>query len=142
MITSRVNLTDRFDEITLAIEGRTVTALNEAAAEAMTVAEAAANTPKPIAHFSVVPAHNVGTGYASGVKAGPLTRIFEKGSLGQHTGRLKRGRRPAWEVNRGANPYTAHRHDDLAGKGVAPRHALTKGRAAGRKLLLRRLLSR
>jgi hypothetical protein len=95
MTTARINVLDRFDEMTLELERRTVVALDAAAAEAAAVAEKQANEPKPIAHFSVVPAHNIGTGYASGVKAGPLTHIFDKGSLGKRTAKLKRGSRQA-----------------------------------------------
>lgn len=142
MITSRVNVTENFSRVTEEIELRTVRALNAAAVEATHVAESRANTPKPIARFEAIPARNIGDGYASGVHAGPLTRIFDRGSLGKHTGPLRRERRPSWEVNRGANPYTAHRSGDLAGKGVAPRRILTAARTAGRKVLLERLLSR
>lgn len=143
MIRSTIHLTERFDLITLELEKTAVVALDLAAAEAMAVAEQAANSPKPIAHFSVIPARNVGDGYESGVKAGPLVRIFEKGSLGKRTGKLKRGAgKPEWEVNRGANPYTAHRHDDLSGKGVSARHPFQLARKAGRTLLLELLLGR
>lgn len=140
MITSRINVTENFEQASLELERRTVLALDAAAAEAARVADLRANTPKPIAHFAVIPAHNIGIGYASGVKAGPLTRIFDHGSLGRRDKNLKRPRaKPAWQVNRGANPYTAHRHDDLQGEGVAPRGILAAARKAGRAILIARL---
>ena len=143
MTTARINVLDRFDEMTLALERRTVVALDAAAVEAAAVAERQANSPKPIARFSVIQAHNIGTGYASGVRAGPLTHIFDKGSLGKRRANLKRARaKPSWEVNRGTNPYTAHRHEDLSGKGVAPRNIFNAARKAGQAVLLHRLLSR
>lgn len=138
-VTARVNVVDRIDQVTLALERRIVAALDAAAVEAARVAEEKANTPRPIARFAVLRAHNIGDGYASGVKAGPLTRIFDHGSLGRRDKALKRGRKPAWEVNRGSNPYTAHRHDDLSGKGVAPRGILNAARRAGRAVLVDRL---
>lgn len=141
MITARVNVEDHFAVITEEIELRTIAALNAAAEEAAIVADKQANHPKPIAHFTVLSARNVGDGYRSGVKAGPLTRIFDKGSLGKHRGALKRARaKPEWEVKRGTNPYTARRHDDLAGEGIAPRNILNPARKAGRAVLLGRLL--
>lgn len=140
MTTARVNVVDRFGEITIELERIAVAALDDAAEEARTVADAAANHSKPIAHFTVIPAHNIGTGYRSGVKAGPLTHIFDHGSLGKRDAPLKRGRaKPSWEVKRGSNPYTAHRHDDLTGKGVAPRGILAAARKAGRLILIARL---
>jgi hypothetical protein len=142
VIRSTVTTSDHFTVITDAIERRAVAALNEAAAVAAAVADERANSPKPVARFTPIPARNIGDGYASGVKAGPLARIFDRGSLGEHQGKLKRARRPTWEVSRGANPYTARRHDDLAGKGVEARRIFVPARKAGREALLRRLLTR
>lgn len=143
MIRSTVTLTDRFPEITTEIRRRTIAALDAAAVAGAQEGDRRANTPKPIARFTVIPAHPTHEGFAAGVKVGPLARIFDKGSLGKRRGALKRDRRqPEWEVNRGANPYTARRHSDLEGKGVAPRHIFNAARTAGRKQLLNRLLSR
>lgn len=140
MITSRVNVEERFDVITLEVERRTVAALDAAAETALLVAEQAANTPKPIARFAVIRAHNIGTGYSSGVKAGPLTHIFDHGSLGKRNAPLKRStRKPSWQVNRGENPFTATRHENLGDKGVAPRNIFSRARKAGRAVLLSRL---
>lgn len=139
MITVRVNVAEHTDKVGREMERVTVAALNAAALRASLAADRAANTPKPIARFTVLPARRVVGGYASGLKAGPLIRIFDKGSLGQHQGRLKRARRPEWEVNRGANPYTAHRREPVAGSGVAPRSILSAARKAGREALIRRL---
>ncbi len=136
MTTSRVSTFTFFPELTAEIETRTLRALETAALAGKAVAEQRANTPKPIAHFETVPVRSVGDGYASGLRAGPLTRIFDKGSLGQHAGEPKRGRKPDWEVNRGSNPYTAHRSDDLSGKGVSPRRIILPARLAGRKALI------
>jgi hypothetical protein len=134
--TARVSTFTFFPELTAQIEARTIRALEAAAATGKAVAEERANTPKPIAHFETVEVHSIGDGYASGLRAGPLTRIFDKGSLGQHTGELKRGRTPSWETSRGSNPYTAHRSDDLSGKGVSPRRIINPARLAGRKALI------
>lgn len=137
-----IKVTDHFNVIDDLLERRVIDAVNHAAAEGAREAERVANTPTPIAHFTVLPARNIGTGFAAGVKAGPLARIFDKGSLGKHEGRLKRGRKPSWQVNRGANPFTAQRHEDLEGKGVAPRHIFAQARTAARAALRQRLLSR
>lgn len=142
MTVARVNVVDRFGEITLELERRAVAALDAAAAEAALVADRQANHPKPIAHVTVIPAHNIGNGYQSGVKLGPLARIFDHGSLGKRNAALKRpGGRPEWEVKRGENPYTAHRHD-ISGKGVGPRSILNTARKAGRKILVERLTAK
>lgn len=141
VLRTTLRVTDHFAEITRELERRVVAAVDHAAVEGARAAEAAANTPKPIARFRVIPARNVGTGYAAGVKAGPLVRIFEKGSLGKHQGKLKRAGKPSWEVNRGANPFVAHR-GDVEGEGIAPRRILAAGRRAARAALRQRLLSR
>lgn len=140
MITSTVKVTDRFPEITAEIERRTRAALNAAAEEAARIADERANHPKPIAHFTVIHAHGTGDGYESGIHAGPLTRIFDKGSLGAHVGTVKRARKTSWRVRRGTNPYTAERRS-LAG-GIAPRRIFTAARAAGRAVLKQRLTGR
>lgn len=143
MITSRVEINDHFDKITIEIERRAVAALNAAATEAAQVADARANTPTPIARFQALPAMNIGDGYASGVKAGPLTRIFDHGSLGKRDKKLKRLRTTAsWQVTRGTNPYTATRSDYLDGKGIAPRGILNAARTAGRRVLISRLINK
>lgn len=140
MLTATVNITDRFPEITRAIEERAKLALDAAALEAARVADEKANHPKPIAHFTPLPAAPLGTGFVSGVKAGPLTHIFDHGSLGSHLGTLKRARKPSWQVNRGANPYTAQRRSTAGG--IAPRNILTAARKAGRAVLASRLTGR
>jgi hypothetical protein len=137
MLTSRVDITDRFADVTRAVELRAKEALDAAAAEAARVASEKANEPKPIARFVAIRAQPTGTGFASGVHAGPLTRIFDKGSLAEHTGPLKRQRKPSWEVRRGTNPYVAHRQAITGG--IAARNILKTARKAGRAVLLERL---
>lgn len=139
MIKSRVDVTDRFAQVTLEIERRTIRALNAAAVEAAKVADRQANTPKPIARFVVIPARNIGDGFRSAVKAGPLARIFDHGSLGKRDAKLKQQRpKPSWQVNRGTNPYLARR-GDTSDEGIEPRKILTPARKAGRAVLLSRL---
>lgn len=137
-LTSRVNVTDRFGELTAELERRTRSALDAAAVEAARVADEKANSPKPIAHFVPIRSQPTGEGYASGVHAGPLTRIFDKGSLASHTGAVKRARKPSWPVRRGANPYTAYRRSFDGG--IAPRNILSAARKAGRAVLIARLI--
>lgn len=140
--TSRIDVRDHFSEITAEVRRRTVAALNAATVAGALAADRAANSPKPIARFATVPARPAEDGFVAGVKAGPLVRIFDKGSLGKHRGALKRPRTKAsWKVNRGSNPFVAHR-GDIAGEGVAPRRILNQGRKAGREALLRRIRHR
>lgn len=136
--TSRLDVRDFFPEITAEVRRRTVAALNAAAVAGALAADRAANSPKPIARFTVLPARGTDDGFASGVNAGPLTRIFDKGSLGKHQGRTKRPGKASWEVNRGTNPYLARR-GDVEGEGIAPRRIFNQARKAGRDALRRRL---
>lgn len=134
MITSTVQVHDSFGEINVAIDRKTVRGLNDAARAAADVAEQKSGN---IAEWNVIPAHGTANGFASGIKASnPLPNVFDKGSLGKRTARLKDPRRKEdWRVVRkGSNPYTAHRRD-VAGKGVAARNIRNPARTAGRKIL-------
>lgn len=133
MIRSTIRTFDHFPQMTEELELKALHALNEAA---ITAAEVAQQQARDVAHFEIVPAHPIFEGFSSGVKASPLARIYNKGSLGKHQGTLKRPRKPSWPVNRGSNPYIAQRSGDLEGKGVAARSIYTVARAAGRKVLL------
>lgn len=142
MSRSSVRVHDYTARITLAIEQQAIVALNHAAQVAAVEADRVANHPKKIATYTAAPARNIGSGYESAIKSGPLTNIFDKGTFGQHKGALKRPRKPAWQVNRGTNPYIAHRSNDLAGKGIAARGIRAAARKAGRAALIARLRSR
>ena len=82
MIKARVNTFADFSQVTAELEARTLRALNEAAAVGKAVAEERAGN---VGHFEIVHAHPVPEGFASGLRASPLVRIFEKGSLGKRS---------------------------------------------------------
>lgn len=134
MITSRIRTFDTFPELTVEIEARTIRALDNAAEVGAAVANAAAG-PK-ISTFSIIRAHPIGEGFASGIKAkNPLYRIFDHGSLGKRNARLKKDTRSAaWPVSRRGTDYTAHRRS-LDG-GIEPRNISIPARRAGRKALI------
>jgi hypothetical protein len=139
MLRANITVSDHTDLVGAAMDRAAVRSLNAAAIAAALAGDRAANSPKPIARFETVPARRVFGGFASGMRAGPLVRIFDKGSLAEHAGRLKRPGKPTWQVNRGTNPYTAHRRDLEAGAGVPPRRILAAARKAGRAALIRGL---
>lgn len=95
MIRSTVKITDNFGRVEEELRRRAVHALNDAAAEAAREADRQANHPTKIADFAVVPARGTENGFSAGIRGGPLTNIFDKGSLGQHKGAPKRPRKPA-----------------------------------------------
>lgn len=134
MITSTVRSFDYFAEFTDEIEARTLAALEEAAGAARSVADERA---QGISTFSVVEPHRVAEGWASGISgANKKWRIFDKGSLGKRTAKLKRDRRKdSWPVSRRGSTYEAHRRD-VTGKGIAARNISNPARLAGRKKLL------
>lgn len=135
MITARVNVFADFPAITAELEARTVRACDEAAVAGRSVAEAQA---EGISDVLIVATHPTADGFRSGIK---FTKhqwlVFDKGSLGKRTARLKRpnSRKESWRVRRGTNPYTAHRRD-VTGKGIAARNISNPARAAGRKALI------
>lgn len=134
MITSTVVVHDRGNTINQLLDRKIVRALNAAAVAAANVANEKSGN---VGDWAVVPAHGTFNGYESGIRAdSPLWHVFDKGSLGKRTARLKQNRRKAeWRVvRRGANPYVAHRRD-IQGKGVDARHISNPARTAGRKAL-------
>jgi hypothetical protein len=141
MIKSTVDLRDNFGNVTQLMRRKSLQALEEAAEEGQRTAERQAVTAagRRVSTFFTIHPHADGRdGFVSGIKhKNPLANIFDKGSLGKRTARLKNpGRRKTdWPVKRGANPYVAHR-GDTTGEGVAPLSIYTKARAAGRRALL------
>ncbi len=134
MITSRVVVHDQAGKIDEHLDRKIVRALNAAASTAAQVANEKSGN---VSDWTPVRAHGTENGFASGISSdSPLYRVFDKGSLGQRTARLKDSRRkPDWEVvQRGANPYTAHRRSTSSG-GVRPRNIINPARTAGRKAL-------
>jgi hypothetical protein len=133
MITSSINVHENFGAVDAAVDEITKRALNAAAAAGSAAAEQQAGN---VADWKAIPAHGTATGFASGIKADtPLWRVYDKGSLGKRTARLKQDRRkPEWQVNRGTNPYTARRRSTSTG-GVAGRNISNPARTAGRKAL-------
>lgn len=134
MITSTIRTFDYLPRLTLELERRTVRALNAAAAAGAAVANERATG---ITSFSVIPAERGPEGFVSAIRArNPIWRVFDKGSLGKRTARLKRDRRKdSWQVTRRGTTYTAHR-GDIDGKGIAPRSISNPARTAGRAALL------
>lgn len=133
MISSTINVHENIGAIDAAIDRITKRALNAAAHAA---AAAANQKTGNVADWTTVPARGTSNGFASGIKADtPIWRVYDKGSLGKRTAKLKKDRRkPEWQVNRGANPYTAHRRSTTTG-GVAARNISNPARTAGRKAL-------
>ena len=131
-----VDLRERFQEITVLLEERTKLALSGAALEATSVANAVGGK---YANFKYVAVHPIPDGWESAVEVDNrlLANIYDKGTLGKHTGKLKQpGRRKAsWTVKQRNRTYTAHRRD-VTGKGVKGTGWRNKARAAGRKVLL------
>ncbi len=133
MIRSRVVIHDRLGEVDEILDRKIVRALNAAATDASAVAnEKSGNVGK----WAPIRAHGTENGFASGIRADtPLWRVYDKGSLGKRTARLKDSRRkPEWPVSRGSNPYVAHRRSTTTG-GVAARNIINPARTAGRKTL-------
>lgn len=140
MIRATVQLEDHFAVVDETVKRRSLQALENAAQAGAREATERARTEAghTISTFRVVHPRADGSGYVSGIKANNrLLNIFDKGSLGKRTARLKNpGRRkPFWDVNRGANPYVAHR-GETEGEGIAPLRITTRARAAGRRALL------
>jgi hypothetical protein len=135
MITSTVKTFERFPELTAAIEALTLRALDAAAHAGQAVADDRASG---ITTFSIVPAQRSLEGFSAGIRAhNSIWRVFDKGSLGKRTARLKRPglRKTDWNVERRGSVYTAHR-GDVSGKGVDARTISNPARTAGRHALL------
>lgn len=148
-ITGQVKVFQRFPQVTKRVDAGAKRAVEEAAVEAAAVAQANASIGLEI---EIVPAHGDVNGYSAGIKAHrkssrtrggkanatPIAWFFDRGTLGNRTRRLKRGRREAWTGSRGGKPYTAHRHD-VAGKGIKPERFFGKARTAGRRKMFERI---
>lgn len=132
MISSTITVFENLDGVNDAVDALTKRALDAAARAG---AQAAEEKTGNVGDWRVLPARGTYNGFASGIKADtPLWRVFDKGSLGKRTARLKDSRRkPEWQVNRGTNPYVAHRRSSDGG--VAARNISNPARTAGRKAL-------
>lgn len=135
MITSTVNGTQRFGEITLAVERDVKVALEKAAVVGAATANELAGK---YTSFHPSPVRGTVYGYESGVNAANrlMANLYDKGTLGKRRGKLKQpGRRKdSWTVTQGKRTYVAHRRD-TAGKGVEGVHWGGKSRTAGRRAL-------
>lgn len=140
MIKANVDVRNEFGKVTESMRRQSLQALAQAAEAGKQTAERQARTEAghQVSTFWVVHPHGDADGFASGIRhKNPLANIYDKGSLGKRTARLKNpGRRKqAWPVQRkNANPYTAHRQETLGG--VAPLNIYNQARAAGRRALL------
>lgn len=133
MIRATVKVFQDFPLVTAEIEYRTLQALNQAAEDGGAVANLQAGN---IGGVKTIPAHTTAEGAVSGIKFDNwLWRIFDKGSLGKHVGKLQRNRQESWTVTRNGNPYVAYR-GDVTGEGVDPRNISNPARAAGKKALI------
>lgn len=141
MIRSTIDVRDNFGHVSELMRRKSLQALQEAAAAGQRTAERQAVTGaghRVSTFFTIHPHADGQGGFVAGIKhKNPLANIFDKGSLGKRTARLKNpGRRKSqWPVKRGANPYVARR-GDTTGEGVAPLSIYTTARAAGRRALL------
>ena len=141
MITSRIRTFETFPQLTAHVEELTMRALAQAAEAGKAAADERA---QGITEFSVVVPRRTADGFASGIRArNPIWRVFDKGSLGKRTARLKRPnlRKDSWKVSRRGSTYEAHR-GDTAGEGVAPRTISNPARTAGRRALLAAIRNR
>jgi len=141
VIRTSIDVRDSLGTVSDLMRRKSLQALADAAQQGKLAAETKARTTggRQVSTFATVHAHADGADLVSGIRRrNPLLNIFDKGSLGKRTARLKHpGRRKSdWPVTRrGANPYTAHR-GDTTGEGIAPLNVLTTARAAGRRALL------
>lgn len=138
MIKSTIHTFDTLPHLTEKMLEKTRVALDHAAEAGKEVAEQRA---EGISTFTAIPAHPVAEGLAAGIRgSNPLFRIFDKGSLGKRTARLKRPnlRKESWKVGRKGSAYEAHRRD-VEGKGISARQITNPARTAGRKALIERI---
>lgn len=138
MIKSTIRTFDTLPHLTDRMLEKTRDAVDAAAEAGQEVAEEQA---RGISTFDVIPAHDVVEGIAAGIHANnPLFRIFDKGSLGKRTARLKRpeSRKEQWKVERRSSVYEAHR-GNVEGKGITARQITAPARLAGRRKLIERI---
>lgn len=135
MIKSEIRVHEEFDRVTAAVKAKTRYALEHAAREGKSVADAAQGSISSRGSFKVIPVHGTESGFESGIKGNPLVRIFDKGTLGKRKSAPERPRKDTWKVKRKGTEYTAHR-GDVEGKGIAPRNILAPAQRAGRKALI------
>lgn len=134
MSKATVRIVDNTDTLFHAMRARTMAALAEAAEAGRAVFDEKATG---ITEATIVPPRANATGYSAGIRArNGIWRVFDKGSLGKRTARLKRPnqRKETWDVVRRGTKYTAHRRE-VAGKGIAPRNIANPARLAGKKAL-------
>lgn len=136
---------DRFPEVNADIDALCIAALTDAADAAAAVAAASATIDLDLEVDHASPDVLV-EGFSSGIRSRKTgkrnTRIalfFDEGTLGQHRGKLKGGRRSSWNVSRASGSYQAHRHDIKPVEGIRAQRFFPKARAAGRKALLARI---
>lgn len=152
MIRSQIKVFQRFPEITKRVEEACKEGLDLAAAEAAAVAQASASIDLKL---EVMPAEGTVDGYSAGIKSRrtsskgrrggtadqnetPIAWMFDRGTLGKRTKKLKQPRKESWPVTRKGTSHVAHRHD-VTGKGIDAEHFFGKGRTAGRRKLLERI---
>lgn len=134
-VTANVRVTDLTERLFDAMRAKTISGLEAAENVGKTVFDQRASG---ITETNTTGVHTTGTGYASGIRArNAIYRVFDKGSLGKRKVKLKRPnlRKSTWQVRQQRRGYTAHRSDDLAGKGISPRDITNPARAAGKHAL-------
>jgi hypothetical protein len=123
MISSRVNVFDRFPEITAEIDAMVVRALDAAAEEAQRVAVEIGSERK-LTDIEILPARGQVDGFAAGIKGRYYYRFQSFGTLG----RAIRPKRPG----------TVRSH--APGTGIEPNRMFQKARTAGRRRLIETLV--
>jgi hypothetical protein len=138
MISSQVNVFDRFPEVTAEVERLAIHALNEAARAGAREAErVAAPGLKQHARMQVIPTHGEADGYASGFRSNAkgkrgqrIAGFHDRGTYGNFRGQLKRNRRGRAAKVPAVNPETGET------TGIEALGFFGAGRRAGRRELL------
>lgn len=144
MITATVKGWELFDRVDADVERLCLAAVKDAVEVAAAEAQAASKTLDLEIDTDVRPTVDGVQGSIVSRKRGSksgvrLAPFFDRGTLGEHHGKLKRNRRSSWQVTRGGTTYTAKRGAIEPGEGIPAEGFFGKARSAGRKALLARI---
>lgn len=135
MIRATVTVDDRFPQLHAQVE-QLARRATEAATEAAAAAAEAASTTIDLELRKIPPTEDP-DGVAAGIRSEKtgargvrIAKFFDKGTLGNRRGKLKRPGRSSWSVDRKGSSYTAHR-GNVDGKGIKAERFFAKARKAG-----------
>jgi hypothetical protein len=141
-IDPRLAFPEMADEVDVLARNAVQAGIEEGAA----VAQASASIDLKLERVEAHPDPTV-EGYSGGIRSRatssvkgsttPIATFFDKGTLGNRRGRLKRGRKGAWTQRNpdSSETHVAHR-GDVEGKGIPAERFFTKAKAAGRAKML------